>query len=94
MNWIKQKIILSTQTAEDGGKLHAAHINLDDKMEMYYNKELKCWCLPGEEEEKRKGIPHSRYISVRAQAMLRFLSTTLIQALKSYSVNSKKFFRK
>lgn len=35
-----------------GKKVAKAKLGLD--MQMYYNEELKCWVMPGEEEEKKK----------------------------------------
>ena len=37
-----------------GKKVSKAKLGLE--MQMYYNEELKCWVMPGEEEEKRKEL--------------------------------------
>lgn len=39
-----------------GGKKKVAKAKLGLEMQMYYHEELKCWVMPGEEEDKRKEV--------------------------------------
>ena len=77
-----------------GKKVTKAKMGLE--MQMYYNEELKCWVMPGEEEEKRKQveslkappIPQSAPSSTTSQTTGLGTLSTRYAAMPSMSISS------